>query len=82
MNPTAAPDLALDLDEAISAYATGEFEDTTPLAEAGVASLAVLRIVVDVLPDPSLELDTESLATVRTVGDLKQWLATLPGVRP
>ncbi|MEV1026128.1 hypothetical protein [Streptomyces sp. NPDC050264] len=70
------------LDGAICAYATGEFEDTTPLAEIGVTSLAVLRVVIDVLPDPSLELDTGSLATVRTVGDLKQWLATLPGVRP
>ncbi|MFC7309265.1 hypothetical protein ACFQVC_34285 [Streptomyces monticola] len=84
MNPTTT-DLQptpTGLDAVISAYATGEFDDSTLLAEAGVASLAVLRIVIDVLPDPSLELDTESLATVRTVGDLKQWLAALPGVRP
>lgn len=75
MNDTAG------LDAAIAVYASGEFDDATPLAEAGVASLAVLRIVVDVLPDPSYELDTEALAAVSTVGDLKRWLGALPGVR-
>ncbi|MEV7425361.1 MULTISPECIES: hypothetical protein [unclassified Streptomyces] len=75
MNATAG------LDEVIAAYASGEFDDATPLAEVGVASLAVLRIVIDVFPDPSYELNTEELAAVSTVGDLKRWLCALPGVR-
>jgi hypothetical protein len=65
---------AVDLDEVIARYATRSFTDSTLLTEAGVASLSIFRIVAALCPDPTTEIDLESVAKVRTVLELKQWL--------
>ncbi|MEV5716973.1 hypothetical protein AB0L41_24030 [Amycolatopsis mediterranei] len=63
-----------DLDEVIARYAAGPFTDSTLLTEAGVVSLSIFRIIAALRPDPDVEIDVESVACVRTVLDLKQWL--------
>jgi hypothetical protein len=67
----------LDLDLAISRYATARFGDATPLQEVGLESLSLLRLAVEVATDDDAEIDATLLAEVRTVGDLKGWLAHL-----
>ncbi|SFB13871.1 Phosphopantetheine attachment site [Amycolatopsis marina] len=69
--------LTSNLDQTIEKYATGRFTDTTPLLEAGIESLALLRLAVEVVADDDAEIDLASLVDVRTVGDLKAWLMRL-----
>lgn len=66
-----------NLDQTIEKYATGGFTDATPLLEAGIDSLAVLRLAVEVVSDEDAEIDLTSLVDVRTIGDLKVWLTRL-----
>jgi hypothetical protein len=63
-----------DLDEVIARYAVSSFTDTTLLTEAGVVSLSIFRIIAELHPEPDVEIDIESVADVRTVLELKQWL--------
>jgi acyl carrier protein len=70
-------DTLLDLDATIARYATFAFDDTTPLLDAGLESLALLRLAVDVATDEDAEIDATRLADLRTVADLKHWLADL-----
>lgn len=67
----------LDLDSAIARYATADFDDSTALLDAGLESLSVLRLAVEVATDETAEIDATELVEVRTVGDLKAWLAGL-----
>jgi hypothetical protein len=63
-----------DLDDVIARYATEPFDDFTPIAEAGLVSISVFRVITDVVTDPGVEIDAGRLADVRSVGDLKAWL--------
>lgn len=48
------------------------------LSELRVDSLTLLRVVVDVLgPDSDAEIDAAALGGLRTVADLRDWLAAL-----
>ncbi|GAA3266023.1 MULTISPECIES: acyl carrier protein [Dactylosporangium] len=67
----------LDLDPMIARYATVAFDDSTPLLEAGLESLSLLRLAVEVATDENAEIDASRLVDVRTVGDLKVWLREL-----
>lgn len=69
----------LELDSAISRYATADFDDATPLLDAGLESLSVLRLAVEIATDESAEIDATQLVEIRTVGDLKTWLTGLAG---
>ncbi|WP_370947063.1 phosphopantetheine-binding protein [Amycolatopsis sp. cg5] len=66
-----------NLDQIIEKYATGSFTDETPLLAAGIESLALLRLAVDVVDDEDAEIDLTSLVDVKTIGDLKVWLTEL-----
>jgi acyl carrier protein len=70
---------AAELDDAIAKVATKEFTDTSTLPEAGIQSLSLLRLVVDLLPDDDAEIDVTKLGQIKTVGDLKAWLVELVG---
>ncbi len=67
-------DTTLDLDATIARYATFAFDDTTPLLDAGLESLALLRLAVDVASDEEAEIDASRLVDLHTVADLKGWL--------
>jgi aryl carrier-like protein len=67
----------LDLNPMIARYATVAFDDSTPLLEAGLESLSLLRLAVEVATDENAEIDATRLVDVRTVGDLKVWLREL-----
>lgn len=67
----------LDLDSTIAKFATGPFDDSTPLLDAGLESLSLLRLAVEVAADDDAEIDATRLVDVRTVGDLKVWLGDL-----
>jgi acyl carrier protein len=45
--------------------------------EAGLESLALLRLAVDVTTNHDAEIDATGLVDMRTVGDLKKWLGTI-----
>jgi acyl carrier protein len=66
-----------DLDTVIARYAVGRVTDASSLAQAGLDSLAVLRIVVESVTDPEIEIAPSRLADVLTVADLKRWLGEL-----
>lgn len=68
-----------DLDSVIARYASTDFDDSTPLLEAGLESLALLRLAVEVATDDDAEIDATRLVDLRTVGDLKGWLRDLEG---
>jgi acyl carrier protein len=70
-------EMLLDLDATIARYATFTFDDSTPLLDAGLESLSLLRLAVDVASDDDAEIDATRLVDLRTVGDLKQWLSHL-----
>lgn len=72
-------DTIVDLDAIIARYATFAFDDTTPLLDAGLESLALLRLAVDVAVDDDAEIDATRLVDLHTVADLKLWLADLAG---
>jgi aryl carrier-like protein len=67
----------LDLDTVIARYASVAFDDGTALLEAGLESLALLRLAVDVTTNHDAEIDATGLVDMRTVGDLKKWLDTI-----
>jgi hypothetical protein len=67
----------LDLDLVIARYTTASFDDLTPLQQAGIESLSLLRLAADVATDEDAEIDATQLVDLRTVGDLKQWLLAL-----
>lgn len=69
----------MDLDAMIADHATGAFDDNTPLPEAGLESLSLLRLVVAVAADDDAEIDAARLADLKVVGDLKAWLTELAG---
>jgi hypothetical protein len=67
-----------DLDTTIAKYASVTFDDSTPLLEAGLESLSLLRLAVEVAADDDdAEIDATRLVDLRTVGDLKRWLGEL-----
>jgi acyl carrier protein len=66
-----------DLDTVIARYAVGRVTDASSLAQVGLDSLAVLRIVVESVTDPEIEIAPSRLADVLTVADLKRWLGEL-----
>lgn len=70
-------DTLLDLDATIARYATFAFDDSTPLLDAGLESLALLRLAVDVATDEDAEIDASRLVDLHTVADLKGWLRDL-----
>lgn len=67
----------LDLDSTIARYATFAFEDTTPLLDVGLESLSLLRLAVEVSTDEDAEIDASRLVDLKTVADLKVWLAEM-----
>jgi acyl carrier protein len=67
----------LDLDSTIAKYATVSFDDSTTLLDAGLESLSLLRLAVEVATDDDAEIDATRLVNVQTVGDLKAWLSSL-----
>lgn len=67
----------LDLDAAIAKYATASFDDSAALLDVGLESLSLLRLAVEVATDDDVEIDATRLVDLRTVGELKQWLAEL-----
>ncbi|MEW2376544.1 phosphopantetheine-binding protein [Micromonospora sp. NPDC047812] len=69
-----------DLDTTIAKYASVAFDDSTPLLEAGLESLSLLRLAVELADDDDAEIDATRLVDLRTVGDLKQWLRELSGL--
>ena len=66
-----------DLDAIITRYATFTFDDSTPLLDAGLESLALLRLAVEIAADDDAEIDATRLVDLHTVGDLKAWLIEL-----
>lgn len=70
-------DTMVDLDATIARYATFTFDDSTPLLDAGLESLALLRLAVEVAADDDAEIDATRLVDLRTVADLKEWLRDL-----
>lgn len=69
-HPAPAP----DLDAVIGRFALWPFTDETPLIQAGVDSLSVLRIVADLAVSPGQEIGVERLVAIQTIGELKDWL--------
>lgn len=70
-------DTMVDLDATIAQYATFAFDDSTPLLDAGLESLALLRLAVEVAADDDAEIDATRLVDLHTVADLKGWLSDL-----
>jgi aryl carrier-like protein len=68
---------AIDLDNAIAQYATTTFDDSTPLQDAGLESLSLLRLAAQLAVDDELEIDATRLVELKTIGDLKGWLAEI-----
>jgi hypothetical protein len=78
-------DATLNLDAVIARYAAFAFDDAMQLPAAGIDSLAILRLAVDVAADDEQEIDASALVGLHTVGDLKRWLgklASAPGCAP
>ncbi|GAB3157547.1 hypothetical protein GCM10027290_58790 [Micromonospora sonneratiae] len=71
--------VSADLDAAIARYATEGFTDATPLLEAGIESLSLLRLAVEIAADDDAEIDATRLVDLQTIGDLKAWLTDLAG---
>jgi aryl carrier-like protein len=70
-------DTMSDLDATIARYATFGFDDSTPLLDAGLESLALLRLAVEVAADDDTEIDATRLVELHTVADLKEWLSDM-----
>jgi acyl carrier protein len=75
-------DTMVDLDATIARYATFAFDNSTPLLDAGLESLALLRLAVEVAADDDAEIDATRLVDLHTVGDLKEWLSDLTSTAP
>jgi acyl carrier protein len=69
--------LAPDLNATIARYATSPFTDVTTLQDAGLESLSLLRLAVDVAEDDDAEIDATRLVDLKTVSDLKDWLTSM-----
>jgi acyl transferase domain-containing protein len=54
-----------------------EFADSALLSEIGIDSLARLLIIVELARDHDYDVDTEELAVLRTVGELRSWVRSL-----
>ncbi|KAA2261398.1 acyl carrier protein [Solihabitans fulvus] len=67
----------LDLDSTIAKYATVSFDDSTELLDAGLESLSLLRLAVEVAADDDAEIDATRLVELHTIGELKTWLSEL-----
>jgi hypothetical protein len=67
----------MSAEKAIARHAVGGFNDSTPLCQAGIESLAILRIVAEAAVDTDLEIDPARLVNLHTIGDLKVWLDEL-----
>jgi len=67
----------VNLNAVIARHTTFAFDDATPLAAAGIESLAMLRLAVEVAASEDAEIDASALVSLRTVGDLKRWLGDL-----
>ena len=65
------------IDDAVSRYASIPFDDTATLIEVGIESMSIVRIIVDLNFDPSLEIDMSRIVEMVTVADLKRWLRGL-----
>jgi acyl carrier protein len=65
------------LDATIARYATFTFDDSTPLLDAGLESLSLLRLAVEVATDEDAEIDATRMVDLRTVADLKAWLGSM-----
>jgi acyl carrier protein len=68
---------SVDLDPVIARYTVVGFDDSTPLREAGIESLSLLRLAIEIATDDDAEIDATRLVGLRTVGDLKRWLRSL-----
>ena len=69
-----------DVDALIANHATSGFTGGTPLLDAGIESLSLLRMVAEVVPDDGdQEIDATRLAELRTIDDLRAWLTDLVG---
>lgn len=69
----------INLDEVIAQYATTSFDDSTSLLSAGLDSLSLLRLAASVVTDEDAEIDASRLVELRTIGDLKDWVAEIAG---
>lgn len=67
----------VNLDAVIARYTALAFDDSTPLPAAGIESLAMLRLAVQVADDDEVEIDASALVGLRTIGELKRWLGHL-----
>jgi acyl carrier protein len=65
------------IDNIVRRYAVASFNDTSTLTDAGLESMSVVRIIVDLNFDPAIEIDMAHFAELRTVTDLKRWLSSL-----
>ncbi|WP_353940572.1 hypothetical protein ABII15_02445 [Streptomyces sp. HUAS MG91] len=66
-----------EIGSVISRHIRASFDDNSLLAEVGLHSLSVLRIASELITDPDQEIDPTGLASVHTVGELRQWLRGL-----
>ncbi|WP_197287468.1 phosphopantetheine-binding protein [Streptomyces apocyni] len=73
----AAQDIGDAVNSAIAEFVRMPFTSASDLAEIGLDSLSIIRIVADVLPDADQEIDAGELADLRTVGQLQDWLGRL-----
>ncbi|MFP3986814.1 acyl carrier protein [Streptomyces sp. E11-3] len=71
----AAQDTGEAVNSAIAEFVRMPFTPASDLAEIGLDSLSVIRIVADVLPDADQEIDAAELADLRTVGQFQDWLS-------
>ncbi|WP_229656369.1 acyl carrier protein [Burkholderia pseudomallei] len=60
--------------EAIRRAVRRDFDDASSLAEIGMDSLAVLRVVTALSKDPDREVDLAEIVDLRTVGEFRHWL--------
>lgn len=76
------PSPLIEVEEVIARYTSVPFGDTTPLHNAGLDSLTLLRIAVDLAPGEDTEIDASGLVKLRTIKDLKGWLLELSSAGP
>ncbi|RMI40639.1 acyl carrier protein [Streptomyces triticirhizae] len=61
----------------IARFVRVPFTDNSGLAEIGLDSMSLVRVVVAFLPDTGQEIDAAALAELRTVGELRGWLLSV-----
>ncbi len=62
------------ISQAIRLAVRRDFDDASSLAEIGMDSLAVLRVVTALSDDPDREVDLAEVVDLRTVGEFRHWL--------